>query len=219
MKSDKKYQFWLEAGGKRIQLPVNPETVKISRSGNNSSMTIIGLGEITNIQEPKSAVISFSGIFPKAYFPGCAVKKLLLPHYYITVITNWQKEKLPVRIYITACDIVWYTSIESFSYSQSGGDVGSYDYSLTLKQYQMIRVRRINITKNKTAQTQKKKSSRISSKSKPKTYTVKSGDSLYNIAKQIYGDGAKCTVIYEANKKTVGPDPNRITAGQILTIP
>ena len=83
----------------------------------------------------------------------------------------------------------------------------------------MIRVRRINITKNKTAQTQKKKSSRISSKSKPKTYTVKSGDSLYNIAKQIYGDGAKYTVIYEANKKTVGPDPNRITAGQILTIP
>ena len=160
MKSDKKYQFWLEAGGKRIQLPVNPETVKISRSGNNSSMTIIGLGEITNIQEPKSAVISFSGIFPKAYFPGCAVKKLLLPHYYITVITNWQKEKLPVRIYITACDIVWYTTIESFSYSQSGGDVGSYDYSLTLKQYQMIRVRRININKNKTAQTQKKKSSR-----------------------------------------------------------
>ena len=56
-------------------------------------------------------------------------------------------------------------------------------------------------------------------KSKPKTYTVKSGDCLYNIAKKYYGDGSKYTKIYEANKKIIGSNPNLIKAGQVLTIP
>ena len=218
MKSDKKYQFWLEAGGKRIQLPVNPETVKISRSGNNSSMTIIGLGEITNIQEPKSAVISFSGIFPKAYFPGCAVKNPLLPHAYINAISTWMNDKAVVRLYIAKCDIVWYATIESFSYSQSGGDVGSYDYAISLKSYKTVKARQININKNK-ASVPKKTNSRVNTKSKPKTYTVKSGDCLYNIAKKYYGDGSEYTKIYEANKKIIGSNHNLIKEGQVLTIP
>ena len=56
-------------------------------------------------------------------------------------------------------------------------------------------------------------------KSKPKTYTVKSGDCLYNIAKKYYGDGSKYTKIYEANKKIIGSNSNLIKAGQVLTIP
>ena len=133
-----KYQIWLEADKKKIQLPVNPESIKIQQNGNNQSVTIVDLGEVTLMQEPKAAVISFSSFFPLSYFPGCNVQKPLLPHYYINTIINWQKEKLPVRLYITKCDIVWYVTIESFSYSQRGGDVGSYDYSVSMKQYKNV---------------------------------------------------------------------------------
>lgn len=74
-----KYQIWLEAGKKKHQLPVNPESIKIQRNGNNQSVTIAGLGETTVLQEPKAVTISFSSFFPKTYFPGCTVKKPLLP--------------------------------------------------------------------------------------------------------------------------------------------
>ncbi|MCI1190144.1 LysM peptidoglycan-binding domain-containing protein [Hymenobacter sp. DH14] len=51
------------------------------------------------------------------------------------------------------------------------------------------------------------------------TYTVVSGDSLSKIAKHHYGDAAKWHQIYEANKATIGTNPDHIEVGQVLTIP
>ena len=53
----------------------------------------------------------------------------------------------------------------------------------------------------------------------PNVYTVVSGDSLWAIAKRAYGDGAKWNSIYEANKSTIGANPNKIYPGQVLSIP
>lgn len=44
-------------------------------------------------------------------------------------------------------------------------------------------------------------------------------DCLWNIAKKFYGNGAKYTVIYNANKGIIGGNPNLIYPGQVLTIP
>jgi nucleoid-associated protein YgaU len=54
-----------------------------------------------------------------------------------------------------------------------------------------------------------------------KTYTVKSGDTLMRLARKFYGEAnaGEYTVIYEANKKMIGPDPGKLSVGQVLTIP
>lgn len=49
-------------------------------------------------------------------------------------------------------------------------------------------------------------------------YTVKKGDSLSRIAKQIYGNSNKWRKIYEANTDKI-KDPNRLKIGLILKIP
>ena len=51
-----------------------------------------------------------------------------------------------------------------------------------------------------------------------KTYTVKSGDTLWQIAKQLYGEGSKYMQIFEANKDLLN-DPDHIYPGQELKIP
>lgn len=51
-----------------------------------------------------------------------------------------------------------------------------------------------------------------------KTYTVKSGDTLWGIAKTYYGDGSQYVKIYNANKSTMS-NPNVLYVGQVLTIP
>lgn len=51
------------------------------------------------------------------------------------------------------------------------------------------------------------------------TYTVVSGDTLSNIARNHYGDGAKWHQLYEANKATIGSNPDHIEVGQVLTLP
>ncbi|HUL76112.1 MAG TPA: LysM peptidoglycan-binding domain-containing protein [Vicinamibacteria bacterium] len=57
---------------------------------------------------------------------------------------------------------------------------------------------------------------------KPDVYgywSVKPGDSLSKIAKDVYDDGGKYMKIYEANKATIGDNPNLIKPGQKLVLP
>lgn len=49
-------------------------------------------------------------------------------------------------------------------------------------------------------------------------YTVKSGDSLSKISKDMYGDAMKYNTIFEANKPML-KDPDKIYPGQVLRIP
>ncbi|QOY63721.1 peptidoglycan-binding protein LysM [Lysobacter sp. H21R4] len=51
-----------------------------------------------------------------------------------------------------------------------------------------------------------------------RTYTVKSGDSLSKIAKEMYGDASKYPQIFEANKPML-TDPDKIYPGQVLRVP
>ncbi len=49
-------------------------------------------------------------------------------------------------------------------------------------------------------------------------YTVKKGDYLSKIAKEVYGDASKYSIIFEANKPML-KDPDLIYPGQVLRIP
>ena len=72
--------------------------------------------------------------------------------------------------------------------------------------------------KKKTPKKQKKVASTPKASSAKRTYTVKRGDCLWNIAKRFYGNGAKYTKIYDANTNKIA-NPNLIYPGQIFVIP
>lgn len=52
----------------------------------------------------------------------------------------------------------------------------------------------------------------------PTFYTVVKGDTLWAISKKHYGNGAKYTVIFEANRPML-THPDKIYPGQVLRIP
>ena len=51
-----------------------------------------------------------------------------------------------------------------------------------------------------------------------RTYTVKPGDSLSKISKELYGNANEYMKIFEANRDVLS-DPNKISPGQTLKIP
>jgi nucleoid-associated protein YgaU len=53
---------------------------------------------------------------------------------------------------------------------------------------------------------------------RPTSYTVQKGDSLFIIAKRVYGKGSLWTKIYEANRAKIN-NPDRVREGTVLTIP
>jgi nucleoid-associated protein YgaU len=51
-----------------------------------------------------------------------------------------------------------------------------------------------------------------------RTYTVRKGDSLSRIAKEVYGDAQQWRKIHEANRDIID-DPDLIHPGQVLKLP
>ena len=64
----------------------------------------------------------------------------------------------------------------------------------------------------------KKVTSSPSKSTEQRTYTVKKGDCLWNIAKKFYGKGSAYTKIYDANTNKIA-NPNLIYPGQVFVIP
>ena len=216
-----KYEMWLtyNAEKEKIQLPVLPSSFEIKNGSKNDSIDIVSLGEITIMQSRAALQFRFSSFFPATKFPGIQVSNITKPLTLIQKINEWKASKTPIHFIVTACGVDIYVTIEDFSYSEEGGDVGTYQYSITLKEYREITIRQVNVDiLNKNAQVEKGKR-RIDNTVKPKTYTVKSGDCLWNIAKKYYNNGSEYKKIYEANKESIGGNPNLIYAGQVLTLP
>lgn len=216
-----KYQMWLtyNAEKEKIQLPVLPESFGVNNGSNNESMNITGLGEIVIMQSRPALQFSWSCFFPATKFPGLQVSKITKPLTLVQKINTWKASKKPVHLIVTACGVDVYATIEEFTYSEEGGDPGTYQYSIKLKEYREITVRQVKVNIPKATATVKKETPRVNNSTQPKTYTVKSGDCLWNIAKKFYGNGAQYTKIYNANKGVIGGNPNLIYPGQVLTIP
>jgi len=52
----------------------------------------------------------------------------------------------------------------------------------------------------------------------PRRYVIQSGDTLYSISREVYGDGNRWTDILQANRDAL-PDPGRLKVGTTLVIP
>lgn len=214
------YQIWFtwNAEREKIRLPVLPEKFSVKNGSNNQSIDLTGLGEVTIMQSRPALQFSFSSFFPASGFPGMKTLIAVPPILYIRMIERWKKSRVPIHFICTGMAINLYCTIESFNYSESGGDVGTYSYDITLKEYQEVSLKAVNVDSSLVATVQDV-TTRVDSKSTPKTYTVKKGDCLYNIAKSLYGDGSKYSSIYNANKGVIGSNPNLIKPGQVLKIP
>ena len=217
------YEMWItfDAEKSKIRLPVHPEKINIKNGSNNTSVNVAGLGEITIKQDRPALVFSFSSFFPAKKFPGIQVNEITPPLNLIRKLEEWKEKKSPVHFVITNGGVNSYCTIENFVYEEVGGDVGTYQYDIELKEYREVSARKIKVKNNKKKKvsSKKKAAKRVNSKSIPGTYTVKKGDSLFKIAKKIYGDGSKQKKIYNANKNIIGSNPNKIYAGQVLKIP
>lgn len=215
------YQMWLtyNAEKEKIQLPVLPELFQVKNGSNDESVNVTGLGEIIIMQSRPALQFSFSSFFPATKFPGLQVDSITKPLTLIEKINTWKASKKPIHFIATACNVDIYARVVNFDYHEVGGDPGTYQYTITLKEYREITVRQVKVDIPKATAIVQKAEPRVDNTVTPQTYTVKSGDCLWNIAKKLLGSGSKYTQIYNANRGVIGGNPNLIYPGQVLTIP
>lgn len=134
----------------KIELPVNPSEVKLSYETDDSSHTIINLGEINNVGKVKLTSITISSVFPKKKARYVSSKKFWKPDTYIKKLKAIQNKKQKVRLVIASTKISVLMTISKFEYGFENGFADEYTYELQLKQYRSYKYKKIKSPKSKS---------------------------------------------------------------------
>ena len=211
-------EFWLKkSNSDKFMLPVNPESFAFTEKHNNTSVNVNSIGEVNLLGKRDLKTGTISSHFPKRDRNYANNSGRQAPYTYINKLLSWKSSGNPIQLIITGTKINFQVTIETLKYGEQDG-TGDVYYDLTLKEYRAVEIKKTKLKKKKKTTKKKSKPKRPAAKKKTKTYTVKSGDCLWNIAKKFYGNGAQYTKIYNANKGKI-KNPNLIYPGQVLTIP
>ena len=126
-------EVWLK-GSKKVRLPVLPPEYSVSSEQNNTTVNVIGLGEVTLKGKRSLRTISFSSFFPMRYDSSfCEFTNIKTPKAYVDAIEK-MKRNGTVKLIITGTSINFRCTIESFTWGENDG-TGDINYTLTLKEY------------------------------------------------------------------------------------
>ena len=219
------YAVFFVHGNDVYRLPVNPEIIKANHKLITETYIILNQGKIIIPVGVDLSTWTFTTEFPSIDYHYIETKNEFYEcSYYENLFKEIRNAKEPVRFIATPdgdlnSGINEMVLIEECEITETSGEEGDKEFAFTLTEYREYGVKE-QVASVKT--TKKKASVQIKNTTKAKNptagtkYTVKSGDTLYGIAKKVYGDGNKYTKIVSANPDI--KNPNLIYAGQVITI-
>ena len=213
-------------------LPVTPEQIQIKIENNNKTVNLMDQGEINVLKKKGLSEIEFECEIPQIKHPYAVYKSGFKSARYFFDIFEELKDsqepfpfivcrRLPSGKQLMNTDI--RVSLEDYKITESYKNGFDFSVKFKLKEYRDYGTKTVSITiegENAKGDVETPRDETNSpAPPAPQTYTVVKGDCLWNIAKRFYGNGSRYPVIYEANRGTIGSNPNLIYPGQVLTIP
>ena len=174
-----KYTIWMNYDNdkKQYQAPMNPESIQIKIDGKAVTSDIDRLGTLLHKGKRGPMQISWSSYFPATYGSYCACQKKNFKspqtmHKWILALMNAAN---PLHLVFSgAFSLNIYAVITSYTATEEGGDVGTINYSITLKEYRSVTVKKYtkpNTKKSTPAKTTNTKK-RVNNTQKKKTYKI-----------------------------------------------
>jgi LysM repeat protein len=196
----------------------------------NKAITLINDGEVNILKDAGLSDITFTAMiphvkYPFSFYPG-GFKEA---SFYLEKLEQLKLGKEPFQFICSRTspsggllfDTNIKVSLEDYKIDEDASNGQALNVTITLKQYKDYGTKRVNIVQkvNKAvASASVTKARPTETAPKQKTYTVKSGDTLWNIAKKNLGNGSRYTEIFNLNKSKI-QNPNLIMVGQVLTLP
>lgn len=211
-----------------ILMPVAPSKINTKIKNKNKIITLINEGETNILKESGLQEISFNMLIPAYKYPfALYLGGIFLPiSYYLEVLEKLKNSKKPFQFIIIregtfgaiGFDTNLKVSLEDYQIIEDAGNGRDVTVSIKLKQYQektktMVRV--ITSVVGGSVKYVLEKVRDTSSKEIEKTYKVKEGDTLYNIAKKQLGDGEKYRTLMKLNNLS---NPLDIEIGQVIRL-
>lgn len=220
------YKMYLDG----VLMPITPSKVKVKINNQNETLTLISGEEINILKAAGLTDVSFDLLLPQVTYPftnGGAQPA----DYYLSLFERLKTAKEPFQWILNRekpnGSRLFYTNLtvgmEDYQITDDAEEGFDITVTVSLKQYRHYGTKTVTIqpattqTSTPTATVEQPKRE-TSQAPKQSTYTVKSGDCLWNIAKKYLGDGSRYNEIYNLNKDKI-KNPNLIYAGQVLTLP
>lgn len=221
------YYFYLG----NVLLPIPPSKLELKISNNNKTYDLINYSQINVLKNPGLSSLEFEVVLPNTKYPFAMYKNNFQnAKYYLGVLENLKVNRsafqfIVVRKFPNGKDIFntnIKVALEEYTITDTTEEGFDTKVKIKLKQYKEYSTKKVQVTikQYKPPAVTRTVTTNNTAAAKPsgQNYTVKRGDCLWNIAKRFYGNGAKYTTIYNANRSKI-KNPNLIYPGQVLWIP
>lgn len=223
-----KYYFRYNSEGedKLIEFPLAPESLNTKEFAANKRIETIGLGEINLIKEIGLRELSFKVYLPRKieefnagynstnYAPInilAALREILMNKCVVTLIIE---RTLPDGEKIFNGNL--RVTLEKYFVEEIAGQEGSFWVDIRIKEYKDFTAEEYEIIASEEGSNMAVKIPQRIEKNTAKSYVVKSGDSLWKIAKRELNDGSRYMEIARLNNIS---NPNKISVGMNLRLP
>lgn len=206
-----------------ILFPIPPSRINTKFKNKNKIITLINEGEFNILKEAGLEEISFDMTIPAFKYPFAQyIGGIFLPiKYYLSVLERLKNSKKPFKFIIiregtlgsVGFDTCLKVSLEEWQIKEDAGNGRDVTISINLKQYKETNKTIVSLVDSSTGVITKVRDS--SSKVLDKVYTIKSGDSLFTIAKKELGNGQKYKELLLKNKLA---NSNSIIPGQVIKL-
>jgi len=223
------YQYYIDG----VMLPVAPPSMATKIKNKNTTAMLLNGEEINIIKSPGLTDISFTVLLPNQQYPFSVYTGGIYmgAQYYLDLFEKLKLSNKPFLFYVIKTDdsgkIVYqgstsenekpYYTLKSYTIDEDAEQYGiDASVSLSLKQYRSYGTATGSIQIEQYGQSASISNKRdTTGKQTAKSYTVKKGDTLWNICKKELGDGTKYKEIAQKNGIATS---NKIDTGQVINL-
>jgi len=193
------YGFFFDYNNDTIRLPVNPEKFSIGIEQEGTKKNVVGLGAINIIGDVKLQTIEFEAEFPCQPLTYITTKNQFKgPYFYLEKFQKYMEDKNPIRFILTRDyseakdlkNISILVTIDSLDIDEEALEEGDLKINFSLLEYRPFTSKTVNIVIKKKIHVIKENTparpASTPAVAQIRTYTVKKGDCLWNIAKKYY---------------------------------
>ena len=206
------------------QMPVAPSKLQLKIKNQNKTVTLINESEVNIIKSAGLTEITFDLLLPDRRYPFAQYPDgFKRAGYYLEKIEKLKTDEKPFQFIVTRLrpsgELIFDTNmkvgLEDYTIKEDAKEGNDVVATVKLKQYRDYGTKTVRLEEQNAVVYQPRPTV---SPPQAKTYVVKRGDCLWNIAKRYLGKGSRYMEIYNLNKDKI-KNPNLIYPGQVLTLP